>query len=196
MQKKVVLALLMAALLAGGAFAEGFLSAGAGTLFDFNVNNGVKYNGEYTGVRILTLGFYGFFDFTYGEADVSFAYGKSIGEGDLPGINGRLWQLGFTLLGKYPFELGDFTIFPLVGFDYNVIFSRIVAGTRDTEPGKWNQFGILAGVGSDFDLTDSLYLRGEAMFHLRFPSTFMKEADGSPTLGMGPRIKFGLGYRF
>jgi len=194
------LALLMAALLTGGIFAEGFsMSAGAGTFFDFSVKNGVKTDDGYVGANIFSLGFYGFFDATYAEADISFAYGKVKGvggAGKASDYDSRVFQLGFTLLGKYPFELGDFTLFPLLGFDYNRIISHTVAGKRDPDYAKWSQFGLLAGVGGDFDLTDSLYLRGEGLFHLRFPSTVMREADGSATLGMGPRIKLGVGYRF
>jgi len=201
MQKKVILALLMTALLAGGAFAEGFsMSGGAGLLFDFNIHNGVKYDGGYDGAQLMTLGVYGFFDATYAEAEISFAYGKLVSEGDKRDFDSRIMQLGFSLLGKYPFELGDFTVFPLLGFDYNMVLSRTVAGSADPEHGKWNQLGLLAGVGADFDLTDSLYLRGEGLFHLRFPSAIMKDVasatGGSTTLSMGPRIKIGLGYRF
>jgi len=201
MQKKVVLALLMAALLAGGVFAEGFsMSAGTGLFFDFNVHNGVLYNGKYDGTRIMTLGVHGFFDATYAEADISLAYGKLISESDKHDFDSRMMQLGLAFLGKYPFELGDFTLFPLLGFDYNVVLSHTVAGTRDPEPGKWNQLGLLAGAGADFDLTDVLYLRGEGLFHIRLPNTFWKNqasaAGGSATFGMGPRIKIGVGYRF
>jgi opacity protein-like surface antigen len=204
MQKKVILALLMTVLLASGVFAEGFtISTGAGGLFDFSGNNGIKSDDGYFGVRILTLGAYAFFDVTYAELDVSYAYGKltTVSDaGDFHAYDSRVWQLGLTLLGKYPVELGDFTVFPLLGFNYNVILSHIVAGNADPEPGKWSQLGILAGVGADFDLTDSLYLRGEGLFHLRLPNTVMKDwasaVDGSTTLGMGPRMKLGLGYRF
>jgi len=212
MQKKVVLALLMAALLAGGAFAEGSsLSAGAGTLFDFSVNNGVKSGGDYLGVQTLTLGFFGFFDATYAEADISFAYGRLKGVANGKGasytatesesfLDSRVMQLGITLLGKYPFEVGDFTLFPLLGFNYNMILSHTVAGRRDPEPGRWSQLGLLVGAGGDFDLTDNLYLRGEGLFHLRFPPTVWKDMaaymGGSATLGMGPRMKLAVGYRF
>jgi len=211
MYKKVVLALLMAALLAGGVFAEesstggSWMSAGAGGFFDFSGNNGIKDGGNYLGAQIVSLGAFLFFDLTYAEIDISYAYGRVKGV-----VNGydigpssvasRLWQLGFSFLGKYPFEVGDFTIFPLLGFDYNLILSRIKAGVADPEPRKWNQFGILAGGGADFDLTDNLYLRGEGLFNLRFPSAYWKEAaDGlnaSTTMGMGFRMKLGVGYRF
>jgi len=204
MQKKVILMLLMALLLVGGVFAERFsMSIGAGLLFDFSNNNGYKSDDGYSGVRILTLCVYGSFDAMYAEVDANLAYGKLTSIADKDNLNNydsRVMQLGLTLLGKYPFELGEFTIFPLLGFKYNMVLSHTVAGTADPEPGKWNQFGLLAGVGADFDLTNSLYLRGEGLFHLRLPSTFMKDAasatGGSATLGMGPRIKLGLGYRF
>ncbi|MDR2717631.1 MAG: hypothetical protein LBB89_06160 [Treponema sp.] len=203
MQKKVILALLMAALLAGGAFAQGFsMSAGAGMLFDLSSNNGVKYDGGYSGMRILSLGFFGFFDATYAEVDVSFAYGniRGMGDGDVRGYDSRVMQLGFTFLGKYPFEVGDFIIFPLLGFDYNMVVSHTVAGYADPHYAKLSQLGALAGVGADFYMTDSLYLRGEGMFHLRFPSTAMREAasaiDGAATFGMGPRLKAAVGYKF
>jgi opacity protein-like surface antigen len=207
MYKKVVLALFMAALLVGGAFAEeSWMSAGAGGFFDFSGNNGVKDGGNYLGARNFSLGAYLFFDLTYAEIDISYAYGKVSGVVDgydeisRASIASRLWQLGFSFLGKYPFEVGDFTIFPLLGFDYNFILSHIMNGVADTEPRKWNQFGILAGAGADFDLTDNLYLRGEGLFHLRFPSEYWKEVasnmDGSATLGMGFRMKLGVGYRF
>jgi len=214
MHKKVVLALLMAALLAGSAFAEesstegSWMSAGAGGFFDFSGNNGFKDDGNYLGARNISLGAYLFFDLTYAEIDISYAYGKISGvvEGDYKDyidksfIDSRMWQLGFSFLGKYPFELGDFTIFPLLGFNYNMILSHIKAGEAQSDPGKRSQFGILAGAGADFDLTDNLYLRGEGMFHLRFPSKFWQELadarDASTTLGMGFRMKLGVGYRF
>ena len=207
MQKKVIVALLMAALLAGGAFAEGFsMSAGAGLLGDFSIKNGVKNGGDYLGVQIFTFGFYGFFDAKYAEADISLAYGKLKGEGsagdfiETSAFDSRIFQLGITLLGKYPFEVGDFTLFPLLGFNYNVVFSHTVAGVRDPEPGRWSQIGLLVGAGGDFDLTDNLYLRGEGLFHLRLPPTVWKDVaaawGGSTTLGMGPRMKLGVGYRF
>ena len=211
MHKKVVLALLMAALLAGSAFAEesstegSWMSAGAGGFFDFSGNNGFKDDGNYLGARNISLGAYLFFDLTYAEIDLSYAYGKISGivEGydiSRSAIDSRMWQFGFSFLGKSPVELGDFTIFPLLGFNYNMVLSHIKAGVAQPDPGKRSQLGILAGGGADFDLTDNLYLRGEGMFHLRFPSTFWKEAaselDGSTTLGMGFRMKLGVGYRF
>ena len=116
---------------------------------------------------------------------------------------GDTLQFAFSLLGKYPFRLGSITLFPLIGFDYNIVTSAL-DGDIDL-----SQFGFLGGLGLDFNLNDHLFLRGEAMFHLRLASKAMKDfediipilSEGIPldtktTLGVGPRIKLGIGYRF
>jgi hypothetical protein len=220
MQKKVVLALLMAALLVGGAFAEGFsMSAGGGLLFDLSGNNGIKADDYYMGYRNLSFGGYGFFDATYAEVDVSFAYGmlKPVYEGDgLEDVMGggadpSVLQLGFSLLGKYPIELGSITLFPLLGINYNMVLSYSVDGASYDNAGDFSQLGFLGGVGADFGLSDSLYLRVEGLFQLRLASKYQDDSvdglkalanafnldlDPSTTFGMGPRIKVGVGYKF
>jgi len=223
--KRGILVLALLAIVATGAFAQGFsMAAGGGLLFDWSVTgNGYKGTMDVAGgrgsyeasVRNLSFGGYGFFDATYAELDVSFAYGmltgKSYGEyyGSSFGWNGdgSQLQLGFTLLGKYPIGLGGFTIFPLLGADYNLVLSqRDKAGNSYDRAGESNQFGLLGGVGFDFSFSSALFLRAEAMFHLRFPSKIWKDIaattsaggyhDFKATYGMGPNIKIGLGYRF
>jgi len=205
MQRKVVvLALLMAALAAGGAFADG-LSAGGGLLFDYSGNNGVKNGSNYFGVRVMSFGGYGFFDATYVEADISFAYGSltAVAEGGGSSATedmGSAMQLGLSLLGKYPIELGSVLFFPLFGINYNMVLSaKDPNGNAYTDAGDLSQFGLLTGVGADFGLSDSLYLRAEGLFSIRFASKYQKDAavgGASTTLGMGPRIKVGIGIKF
>ena len=213
MKKIAILALL--ALVATGAFAQGFqMSAGGGAFFDYSFNNGISGSfssvDSYLGIRNLSIGAYGFFDATYVEVGVGISYGSlslgSEGWGSfvlamLGGSDdfGSAVQLDLTLLGKYPIDLGAFTIFPLLGVSYNMVLSHTIDGNSNDSPSDLNQFGILAGAGLDFNLTDSLYLRGEALFHLRFASKFADDLSGSgwdTTLGMGPRIRVGVGYRF
>ena len=119
---------------------------------------------------------------------------------------GGMIQLGFSLLGKYPFELGSITLFPLLGINYNVALHAWDPDGNSLTPSgesaaKWlSQFGILGGVGLDFDITDSLFIRGEALLHLRLPmKTWRDMADGlggKATLGVGPVIKVAIGYKF
>jgi len=82
-------------------------------------------------------------------------------------------------------------------------------GVEDDKPGDWSQIGFLAGLGLDLPFSSALFLRAEALFHLRLPSKFMSDLvdknkatfnnyGGSidTTFGMGPRVKIGIGYRF
>ena len=116
-----------------------------------------------------------------------------------------MMQLGWSLLGKYPISLGRFTVFPLLGVSYNMIVQRMFRGQKADSPFDYNQFGLLAGAGGDYYFNSSLFLRCEVMFSLRFPSKASGNAkteiesylpDVETTLGMGPHIKLGLGYRF
>jgi len=223
--KKSILVLALLAILATGAFAQGFsMAAGGGLLFDWSlVGNGYKGTIDVPGmpgsyeanVRNLSIGGFGFFDATYAELDVSFAYGrltaKSVGSyyGSSFGVNvgANALQLGFTLLGKYPIGLGGFTLFPLLGADYNIM---LIQWDKDNpsydRAGESNQFGLLAGAGLDFPFGSALFLRAEAMFHLRFPSKIWRDVAATTsvggyhafkaTYGMGPRIQIGLGYKF
>jgi outer membrane protein W len=207
MKKSISILVLLALVTVGGAFAQGFgLSAGGGLLFDYSANNGIEASGFYTGTRTTSFGGFIFFDATYAELDVSFAYGSVTGVYDWPVLGsgtedaGSVMQLGFTLLGKYPIDLGAVTLFPLVGVGYNAVLSwSDPDGNKADKPGDMSQFGILAGVGIDKNLTDALYLRAEALFQLRLPSKAMSDAavgGASATLGMGAVVKVGVGYRF
>jgi hypothetical protein len=228
MQKKIVLALLLAAFIGGGAFAQISMSAGGGGFFDFSGNNGVKVemqhptynNGKaislYEGIRNTSFGAFAFYDVTYAELDVYFAYGslthvyienEERKDNDL----GTAIQFGFSLLGKYPIDMGGFTIFPLIGIDYNSVLS-VDGNSKDA--GDLSQFGLLAGIGGDISISGPLFIRLEGLLHLRFSSKFstdmkkelepiIKEwnalggkASSKTTLGFGPQIKVAMGYKF
>jgi len=226
MQKKIVLALLMIALVVGGAFAQLNLSAGVGGLFDLSFRNGLKtidLPGDkemYVGSSNQSIGGHIFFDVTYAELDVNFTFGSissvfvdTDGNKEVNGPKGddkriSAMQLGFSLLGKYPIYLGNVTVFPLLGVDYNIVLSTKVDKKALPNPGYSNQFGLLAGIGGDFNLTKSLFVRAEGLFHLRLASKNAKDAKDlavkggakeeqlKTTLGMGPQIRLALGYRF
>jgi opacity protein-like surface antigen len=220
MQKKLVLALLLMTVFICGAFAQVNFSAGGGGLFDYSGRNGIKNEDGYSGFRNMSFGGFIFFDVTYAELDVNFAYGslsyvtKDYESGEKTNsdnTSGTALQLGFSLLGKYPINLGSITIFPLVGVDYNIVFSAKTKvdkeETKDPNPGYSNQFGFLAGIGGDFNITKSVFIRAEGLFHIRLPSKGMKDGadllniftgtdEYKATWGMGPRLKLGVGFRF
>jgi hypothetical protein len=238
MQKKIVLALLLAAFVAGGAFSQQFtMSAGGGALFDFSGNNGIKeettypsnyYDSKlrgktesaYLGHRSTSFGAFGFFDVTYVELGLYFAFGSMKGvavlgdeDKEVSDDSESMVQFGFSILGKYPINMGDFTLFPLLGIDYNRVLS--VGGETEKIGEYYSQFGFLAGLGGDIKLSGPLFIRLEGLLHLRLPAKLYKElkdagdvlskaneALGGPktststTLGFGPQIKVALGYKF
>jgi outer membrane protein W len=223
--KKNFLVLVILALVAGGAFAQVSLSAGIGAFFDASYGNGMEMANDPIKLTQTmdntSFGGYVFLDATYVEVGMGFAYGTLKSTSELKGTgffdgstttDGSAMQLSFTLLGKYPISLGAATLFPMFGLSYNLILSMggdIGDGLEasDNSAGDFSQLGLLGGVGLDFDLTQSLYLRVSALFHLRLASKYMtdvvndvKEINSgtniNTTLGIGPRIQLGLGFRF
>jgi opacity protein-like surface antigen len=222
MMKKIIAVLVIFVCVGTALSAQISFSAGGGALLDMSFGNGMKYKKDKIsmtgGIRNISFGGYGFFDVTYAEIDVSFAYGsltetykenldgKKDSEND-PG--GSVMQLGITLLGKYPISMGSITVFPLAGIGYNIVLSR---SDEKGDKEKWpddhsamkdlSQFAILAGGGLDFDITSNLYLRGSALLQLRFPNKEARDgikdlgSDWKTTLGFGPVIKVGVGFRF
>jgi hypothetical protein len=199
-------------MVAGGAFALD-MAIGGGLTFDLSGNNGIKYDDYYNGFRNTSFGAYGFFDLTYVEIGLYFAYGAMTSVVDMGGASGKagaggMTQFGFTLLGKYPIELGKITLFPALGIDYNIPLSWKFEGEKVMEESvaKWySQLGFQAGMGLDLGLTEALFLRFNGMFHLRLPTKAMKDTadvyhafyggDWKATLGFGPRINVAIGYK-
>jgi len=227
MKKKIVLTLLLAAFVVGGAFAQIGMSIGGGAFFDFSGNNGVKYTGDnkdfdgyYTGIRNLSIGAFGFFDVTYAELSVNFAYGslspavsgKYMGETlklskEEEDIKTSVMQFGFSVLGKYPINMEGVTIFPMLGVDYNIVLSGKSKYKDEEEtmksPGDYSQFGFLGGIGADINISGPLFVRLEGLLHMRLPSKVMKDSikgemknDLKATWGIGPQIKVAIGYKF
>ena len=197
---------------------RGMYGVGGGALIELAARNGMKGTqyGEsvYMGFRALSFGGYGFFDLTYTELDISFAYGlytdimkQGSASGSASGGNG--FQVGISALGKYPIELGAVTFFPLLGVNYNMVVSISskddygntfrVSGSEVIE--YFSQFGFQAGAGLDYYFSEAVFLRTSALFQLRIPIKSFREmakADNSAsaTLGLGPRLKIGVGHRF
>ena len=211
--KRSILILVLLAVIATGVFAKEFsLSAGGGVLFDWSIDNGITYdsNSYFLSEDVMAFGGFAFFDATYAELEVNFTYGlRSLRSNDSrneTGANGNYMALGFSLLGKYPINLTKVTVSPLLGGSYNlVLVDKFEDGgsISDSDYYKsmdWSQFGALAGVGVDITLTESLFLKTEALFHFRFPnkiwSDFADSSDGKTSFGMGPKVKVGVGYKF
>jgi len=249
MQLKKTIAILVIFVCVGTALSaqNSGISFGGGALLDWNFGNGIRTtygkaaeperkdgDTDYAGMRNMSFGGFVFLDVTYAEIDVSFAYGSLTGVGrvnkdkSVTVDGGSMLQLGFSILGKYPVNLGKITVFPALGVGYNMVLSTDPKFTKETvkvidSNGKeieverkisdLNQFSILAGGGFDYNVNRNMYVRFSALAQLRFASKAMtnaldaateleklkeKEKQGSlsTTLGFGPVIKIGVGYRF
>jgi hypothetical protein len=187
-----------------------------GSEFSFSVGTGGLLGGLFTrytmdadgmasGTRIqmsavdtmdqFNYGFFAFFDATYGVFSVLYQNGANTYSqtADIKGLfgtssSGRGWEsvLGFSLLGKYPFRLGDrLTVFPLLGMDYYVALYekraqpdgyvydrndsvREVHKNRETfRLSDWNSFWVNLGGGLDFALTQRFFIRANLLYGFR-----------------------------
>jgi hypothetical protein len=128
-----------------------------------------------------------FFDATYAEADLGIVFGP-VGQ-----LGGTATFFDISVLGKYPFAVGDkLTIYPLLGIDWQILLSASdefgnswgrsdktykyedkahpYGSSADGEEfGAYSDnFWIKLGVGADIALTEKLYLRNEFLWGIKF----------------------------
>jgi hypothetical protein len=162
------------------------LSAGAGGLFLMGF--GGSYDGDDTKKLSLDLGGGGFafLDATFVELSVGYAYGRTTlmteTGSQTTKDSDNFGVLDVGLLGKYPVALGRINLFPLLGVNYQHVFSS------EDENVWWIQFGG----GMDYKFTEKLYLRGETLFGIRLP---WENADGLD-LNVDYRTRLAFGYTF
>ena len=239
--KKIISTLIICAIVTTTLFAFDF-SIGVGQIFEQSFRNGTWVEGSitypdpegektiavkmYDGFRKSSNGLNVFFDTKYAVLDISYAraYVSGVWEGaplvlgalpteDGTVLAGKMDHLSFSLLGKYPMDMGAFTVFPLLGMNYNYVLTfddiwgnEYLKDVPDHETADLSQLGILGGLGADYNLSDSWFLRGQALFNLRFPSKMANDAadqveelsgwSADNTLGMAYRLSLGLGYKF
>ena len=162
------------------------LGLGGGAYFDAGVPMWEDAEGAAIGV-----GGYGFFDLTYAVFDVGIGYYR-LSDAEVYGAD-----LNFSLLAKYPFALGNMSLFPLLGVRFSIPLTQSYDGDSiDGFETKDNvHFGLQGGVGMDFPLGSALYLRASALCNFDFFAP--GEDPGDDTLySIGPMIKVGIGYKF
>jgi hypothetical protein len=169
------------------------------------------------------FGGFAFLDAKYVEAALSFSGGSSTSETKSPSESGSRTDedkgsytaFDISALGKYPVAFGKFTVFPLLGIDYQIVLSQKDEDGDDFEgvdgDGDASDLSALwfkAGAGGDFDINEKLYLRGEILYGIRLHNKFetdtkdllkdmgLKDDDIKIHLGHGPTVKLAVGYRF
>ena len=158
---------------------------------DWSLGTGIHYHGTYDmkwkktldkewgTVSDTDLGVFFFVDAKYLELEAMFNYGiVTYSYETRPNEDGSGFAVELGLLGKYPFSFGKLSVYPLLGATYQFIF---FAGGP----------GLLGGMGLDYALDERLYLRGDLAYGVRF----WEKTHADSTIGHGPRVKLGIGYR-
>ena len=220
MAKKGLLVLILAATFAAGsAFAQVQLSAGLGGNFAVHFSR-MTLDVPWASVDPIDStamggGFFGFFDATYAEASVGMGFANSKQqENTLLGIpkdekGTDLTYLSLALFGKYPIDLGGFTLFPMLGVQGEILVNAAYDGNKiKNEDGLYSnnsQLWFKLGVGADINITESLYLRPTFLYGLRLPTASENDtidmyksagAKDASAIGHGLDVRLAVGYRF
>ena len=194
--KRMVLVLIIAALVVGGAFAQ--MSAGVGLKGSFNT---YKWEaGSYSmEQKINAFGANVFLDVKFAEINVDYLVAS-------PSDDAKAQTSFLTLgvVGKYPIALGsNMEFFPFAGIDYAIAVAQQYDG-KDTEnkdlADQNNRLSILLGVGFDFGFTDAIFLRAEIGYGIGLNTKSEQDAlsgssDAKITYGQLP-FKVAIGFKF
>ena len=211
------------------------LSTGAGgiiggsfTRYSLQANGSMPVKADQI-VDQVDYGVFAFLDATYATLGLSFQTGAydfdqpvSV---DFMSEKGQGWEqvLGISLLGKWPFQVGNrLTVFPILGMDYLISlmqrrtdsFGKVYDRSQKPENGQsfdlsdWNQFHVRLGGGMEYALTDTLFIRGDLLYGIRLMTgyevknlEYMKglTGDNKPKLSglsSGPSLRLAFGWRF
>jgi len=207
MSKKLVFLLLLAALLAGGAFAQ-TSSLGIGGTFTADFIR-LAWTKDYTDIapagfqksmlnqNIAGGGFFAYVDITYvilslgmGFYDISPVNSDAKKQMDDDKKKISLTTVDISLFGKYPIPLGGALLFPLLGVDFKIAVSAddIYEGERFFNtffaPGGavseyWSSVWIKFGVGGDLPLGDKFYIRPMILYGFGTVPKFFRETVAS-----------------
>ena len=206
---KKLLPVLVLALLAAGTYALDFGAGGgvsvATACRQFSAEQyGIwdSYKDRFTTVPV---GFTAFFDATYAQVAVGLLTNGNTHETWTGVIGGSTITngaddnycsgfLSLALMGKYPFALGRFTVFPLLGIQYDMnLWARdetgvdLKASMTDQQKAELNQFWFKGGAGVDFTLAKNLSLRSQVT--LGFKLLNQAERDRVETAESGGAMK-------
>jgi hypothetical protein len=114
---------------------------------------------------------FAYFDATYGMAAIGFRANGNTRQNITTVISGSTVDLAptdddyssgfisFSLLGRYPFAVGPVSIFPLAGFEYDLILDHHDDTGAELDTTGLDQFWFKIGVGSDIKIYKGLYVR-------------------------------------
>ena len=206
---KKLLPVLVLVLLAAGAYALD-LGAGGGASIgsvcrQFSAEQYTIWDSYKDRFTTVPFGFTAFFDATYAQVAVGLLTNGNTHETWTGVIGGSTITndaddnyctgfLSLALMGKYPFPLGRFTLFPLLGIQYDLNLwakdetgADLKASMTDQQKADLNQFWFKGGAGVDFRLAKNLSLRSELV--LGFKLHNQAERDRVETAESGGAVK-------
>ena len=216
MVKKALFLLVMAVGFVGVVFAQeagkpSKISVGVKATIDAssddNVQTGPYRSGSYAvegTTSEIQCGFSVFLDVRFVEFSANFLIGADTFQiNKILGVNVNLqpgaavsFLAGFSLLGKFPFNVWKLTLAPALGVEYRFMVMRdeLDLGYDPVLEAitPYNSFLLKCGGIVDVDLTDNLYLRGNLLFGIN-AAMF---TNGNPYMaGIFTQFQLGIGYR-
>jgi len=196
MTKKGLLILILAALVAGGAFALN-LSVGLGG--DFTTSFGALSGGKME-QGTIEGGFYAFFDWLYVEVDAGLQFGSlEIGK------EIDVTYLTLATYAKWPIKLGQgFTLSPMFGVQVDIGLSAEGEDAPVISSNLahfLNRAWLKVGASADINLSDRLFLRPACFYGINFATQYLwdQEGDSFPFIipfYHGLDIRVAVGFRF
>ena len=219
MAKKCLLALALAALVAGGAFAQFQppplrLSVGGGLALGGGALGRAEWrmsSSQGTGIEAYGAGAWVFADATFVELSIM-AYGGAAIFWQVSPLNSRRREefgtfaaVDVSLLGRFPFAFRDgrISIFPLLGVAHSFVLEAMFGGesfeemTRNAATPALSSSMIQFGAGGDFALGERLFMRVSLLGNYRFPPAHFRSMGRAYDYfgGFGATAKVGVGLR-
>jgi hypothetical protein len=156
------------------------------------------------------LGLIAFIDFKYEEVSIGIN-GAVTQLNDTQTTNGVTTQvndpysisnLDIRLIGKYPFDFGSFTLFPLIGIEKYFCLRGSISnvGFTSDQTGDASAWLVTAGVGADINVNEKLYIRQEltGAFNLtsKRSSSYYNQFSASYQSSTGWEIQYAVGVGF
>jgi hypothetical protein len=244
--KKLVASIMVAAVIGTVASAQANiiqalgLSVGGGVFIGGDFGGGAKATASYGGLSgemseklpYFGAGGFLFLDAKYVELSLGLFGGGGAAKTTtkFPGTSTTTEKMDMSigsfnigLLGKYPFPINSkLSVFPLLGFDFQIVFSAKVEGDdyKDLYGGETTDFSATwfkFGGGLDYAITDKVYFRGEALYGFKIPTKAEKDIkdilkaygeymlasygisgihpNAETLLGHGLTVKLAIGYK-
>jgi len=191
--KKIVILLVLAAVIAGGAFAE--MSAGGGLYFASDFGGGYRWTRTFTTLPddnydwkmpYVAFGLFGFFEpIQYVEINAGVFLGFSTwdvtyDDGTFNSLDSHSTTdlaysgLDLGVLGKFPIKLGDkLVVYPALGVNFSLFYYAMATGSStvydaDTLSALWFKLGG----GLDAPLSEKVFLRANILYGIRLSNKF------------------------